>query len=97
MEVSVLFPFSSTLTEALILHMADRSDVDIAKYSGRKVLLGCWMLGDESRGQVAVEKCPSHEKPCASVEERENTQVNLICNIIFFPQGNGCNAVIDWW
>lgn len=27
-----MFPFRSTLTEALILHMADRSDTDIAKY-----------------------------------------------------------------
>lgn len=45
-----MFPFNSTLTEALILHMADRSDADIAKYIGRKVLSGRWMQGDESRG-----------------------------------------------
>lgn len=83
MEVSLLFPFSSTLTEALILHMADRSDVDIAKYIDRKVLLGRWIRGDESRRQVAVEKCPSNEKPRASVEEMENKQVNLMCNIRF--------------
>lgn len=33
-------PFSSTLTEALILHIADRSVVDIAKYMDRKALSG---------------------------------------------------------
>lgn len=54
-----MFPFSSTLTEALILHMADRSD--IAKYIDRKVLLGRLMQDDESRRQAAVEKCPSNE------------------------------------
>lgn len=58
MEASLLFLFSSMLTEALILHMADRSDVDIAKYIDRKVLSGRWNQGDESRrvsskGQVS--------------------------------------------
>ena len=47
------------LTEALILHMADRSD--IAKYIDREVCLGRLMQGDESRQQAAVVKCPSNE------------------------------------
>lgn len=46
-----MFPFSSTLTEALILHMAERSDVDIAKYIDRKVLLGSLSYGDEVDGK----------------------------------------------
>lgn len=56
-----MFPFSSTLTEALILNMADRSDLDIAKYIDRKVLSCCLMQGDESRPKAAMEKCPSNE------------------------------------
>lgn len=59
-----MFPFSSTLTEALILHMADRSDVDIAKYIDREVLSGRLMQGDESRQKAAMEKCPSNEATC---------------------------------
>lgn len=43
-----MFPFSSVLTEALILHMADRSDADIAKYIDRKELSARMMQGDES-------------------------------------------------
>jgi len=58
MEASLLSPFSSTLTEALILHMADRSDVDIAKYIGGEVLSGLWMQGGESRRKAAMQKCP---------------------------------------
>lgn len=45
MEASLLSPFSSTLTEALILHIADRSVVDIAKYMDRKALSGRLMTG----------------------------------------------------
>lgn len=37
------------LTEALILHMADRSDVDIAKCIDRKELSAQMMQGDESK------------------------------------------------
>lgn len=58
MEASLLFPFSSALTEALILHMAGRSDVDIAKYIDGEVLSGRWMQGGESRRSAAMEKCP---------------------------------------
>lgn len=44
-----MFPFSSTLTEALILHMADRSEADIAKYIDRGALSGRWMQGDDGK------------------------------------------------
>lgn len=71
MEASLLFPFSSTLTEALILHMADRSDVDIAKYIDRKVLSGQLTRGDESK---QLWKVSSN----VSVEDRENTQVSFM-------------------
>lgn len=60
-----MFPFSSTLTEALILHMADRSDVDIAKYIDGEVLSGCMMQGDESRRKAGMESV-LQSKPCAS-------------------------------
>ncbi len=50
-----MFPFSSTLTEALILHMADRSDVDIAKYIDREVLSGRLMQGDEHQWKSVLQ------------------------------------------
>lgn len=82
MEASLLFPFSSMLTEALILHMADRSDADMAKYIDRKVFSGRFVRGDErsSNGKVSVKR-----QPCASVEEKKNTQINLMtCNFTPF-------------
>lgn len=47
-------PFSSTLTEALILHIADRSVVDIAKYMDRKALSGRLMTGRVSLKRKSV-------------------------------------------
>ena len=55
-----MFPFSSMLTEALIIHMADRSDADIAKYIDSKELSGRMMQRDENEQRW---KCLSHENP----------------------------------
>lgn len=59
-----MFPFSSTLTEALILHMAERADIDIAKHIDREVLSGRLMQDDERRWKAAVEKSPSKKAIC---------------------------------
>lgn len=54
--------------------MADRSDVDIAKYIDGEVLSGLWMQGGESRRKAAMQKCP-WKKAIASVEREHTGQV----------------------
>lgn len=75
-----MFPFSSTLTEALILHMADRADIDIAKHIDREVLSGRLMQDDERKQQW---KRVRQRKPCASVE-RERAHTSILHDICHF-------------
>lgn len=76
-----MFPFSSTLTEALILHMADRSDIDIGKHIDREVLSGRLMQGDERRWKAAVEKSPSKKAMCIC---RERTHRSILHDLYHF-------------
>lgn len=73
-----MFPFSPTLTEALILHMADRSDADIAKYIDREVLSGRLMQGDESRRKQQWKSVLQMKAMCICGGKGENTGQSYI-------------------